>query len=83
MSNFQEPPMFAKSLRHVLALLGLVEEPAAEPTPEPAAEVWTVDFGCLDLAVPDQAFDALRRVVAMRRAEEARTRAPAKFDLAA
>jgi hypothetical protein len=75
--------MFAKTFHHVLALLGLAEEPAPAPAAEPACEVWTADFGCLDLNVPDQAFDALRRVVSMQHAEESSRRAPAKFDLAA
>ncbi|HEY2481003.1 MAG TPA: hypothetical protein VGI30_02240 [Caulobacteraceae bacterium] len=75
--------MFAKTFHHLLALLGLVEEPAPEPAPETTTAVWCADFGCLDLNVPDQAFDALRRVVSRQRAKESSQRVPAKFDLAA
>jgi hypothetical protein len=74
--------MFAKTFHNALALLGLADEPAIESDEQPCA-TWTADFGCLDLNVPDQAFDALRKVVAIQRAEDARRRTAGNFDLAA
>ena len=73
--------MFAKSFSRALAWLGLAPrvEPASAPEPE---AVW-VDIGYLDLNVPDQAFDALRKVVSVRRAQTAEPRVSARFDLAA
>jgi hypothetical protein len=73
--------MFSNSFLRALAWLGL--EPRVEPAPESEPEPTWVDIGYLDLNVPDQAFDALRKVVSMRRAQEAERRAAGMFDLAA
>jgi hypothetical protein len=77
--------MFAKTFSETLVLLGLRHEtipaPELEELEEP--EEPSIDIGCLDLNDPRQAFDALRRVVAMARAEQRQERAPGRLDLAA
>jgi len=72
--------MFSKTFSDALVLLGLRQETLlTSELEEPEAPC--IDIGCLDLNVPCQAFDALRRVVSIARAEQ--ERAPGRFDLAA
>jgi hypothetical protein len=77
--------MFTHSFSQVFAWFGLAPpvEPAFAPEPEFEPETTWVDIGYLDLSVPDQAFDALRKVVSVKRAQEAERRAAGRFDLAA
>ena len=75
--------MFSLSFLQALAWLGLEPRVEPVPAPEPEPEPTWVDIGYLDLNVPDQAFDALRKVVSVKRAKEAERRAAGMFDLAA
>ena len=73
--------MIAKTFSDALVLLGLRPETPSAPEPE-EPQAPCIDIGCLDLNDPRQAFDALRRVVAIARAER-QDRAAGRFDLAA
>jgi hypothetical protein len=74
--------MFAKTLSDAMALLGLRAETPSTPEPE-ELEAPSIDIGYLDLNDPCEAFRALRRVVALARAEQRQERGAGRFDLAA
>ena len=73
--------MFAKCIAWFLTLLGLIDE--SEPAPAPAPRLASPDVSGLDPAIPDEAFEILRRIAASVPSAVRRRPRPVELDLAA